>query len=149
LEKLLNQLPFEEDDDLNEANYRRTVHDFLYHALWAIKKIRRGELWAASDCNNQHLKDLTAKLLAWDAQLQGRRDTWHDGRFIHEWADRETYQRVAATFSDFDPERTRAAILRGVEVAEVLSSRIGVRAGFASLQDQFAVLSKIVSDNGL
>ena len=62
-------------------------HDFLYHALWAAKKLRRGELWVAKWCVDGYMKLQLLRMLEWHARVGDGRDTWHNGRFLESWAD--------------------------------------------------------------
>ncbi len=41
--------------------------DFLYHAMWAAKKLRRGELWVAKSCADDYMKEQLLRMLTWHA----------------------------------------------------------------------------------
>ena len=41
---------------LSEESFRNLTNDFMFHTVWAEKKIRRGELWTAIMCVNGYLK---------------------------------------------------------------------------------------------
>jgi aminoglycoside 6-adenylyltransferase len=58
--------------------------DFLYHAMWAAKKLRRGELWVAKSCADGYMKQQLLQLLTWHAHATHGPgyDTWHNGRFL-------------------------------------------------------------------
>src|SRR5207302_9540 len=47
-----------------EPEFLQAVHDFWYHAVWAAKKLRRGELWVAKSCCDSYLKGLLLDLIA-------------------------------------------------------------------------------------
>ncbi len=47
----------------DQAAFAQLTHDFWYHLLWAAKKLRRGELWIATQTCNCHLKGLLVTLL--------------------------------------------------------------------------------------
>ncbi len=89
---------------LTAAAFRETAHDFWYHAVWTAKKLRRGELWTAKTCCDGVMKGLLLKALEAHARAAsgGQRDTWHDGRFLEEWADPRAVAALAATFADYD-----------------------------------------------
>lgn len=43
-------------DLLSMDEFYNMVNDFLYHIIWASKKIQRGELWTAKMCIDAYLK---------------------------------------------------------------------------------------------
>jgi len=80
------------------------VGDFWYHVLWAAKKLRRGELWAAKMGCDGYLKRLLARMIGWTtvAQRGDEVDVWFDGRFIDRWADPGLLARLPASFGRYD-----------------------------------------------
>jgi aminoglycoside 6-adenylyltransferase len=63
------------------------VHDFWYHALWATKKLRRGEGLTARG-GVEYCKRLLLELARAHAQRRADApDTWHSERFAEQWAD--------------------------------------------------------------
>lgn len=52
----------------NQAAFAQLTHDFWYHLMWAAKKLRRGELWIATQSCDCYLKGLVVTLLAWHAR---------------------------------------------------------------------------------
>lgn len=85
-------------------DFRQCVDDFWYHVLWAAKKLRRGELWTAKSACDGHLKRLLLQMVAWRTRFEtgGRADTWHDGRFIDQWAPRDFLERLPETFARYE-----------------------------------------------
>jgi aminoglycoside 6-adenylyltransferase len=53
--------------------------DFLYHAMWAAKKLRRGQLWVAKSCADDYMKQQLLRMLTWLARATHGPgyDTWH------------------------------------------------------------------------
>jgi aminoglycoside 6-adenylyltransferase len=111
-----------------ELHWLETGHDFLYHAVWAAKKAKRGELWIAKSSCDGYLKNLILRLIEWHAQSKSDRDTWHKGRFLEHWAEPEILQELPGTFASYtlvDVQRALLANLRfyerfGREVARAL-----------------------------
>jgi aminoglycoside 6-adenylyltransferase len=56
-----------------EAEFAELVHEFWYQAVWASRKLRRGELWVASRGIDSGLGWLLGRMLAWHARGQRRR----------------------------------------------------------------------------
>jgi aminoglycoside 6-adenylyltransferase len=64
----------------DQAAFAQLTHDFRYHLLWAAKKLRRGELWVATQACNCHLGGLLVTLLGWHTvAAQPLADAWHGG----------------------------------------------------------------------
>jgi aminoglycoside 6-adenylyltransferase len=68
--------------------FLEVVNDFWFHSVWTAKKLRRGELWVATTCNNVYMKRNLLQMTEWyTLASQGcERDVWFDGRFIEQWA---------------------------------------------------------------
>jgi aminoglycoside 6-adenylyltransferase len=91
--------------------YRAVVDDFWYHALWAARKLRRGELFTAKEACDGHMKDLLLRMLAWHAgATRGwAYDTWHRGRFLEEWADPRMLAGLEEAYAHYNrPDMARA-----------------------------------------
>jgi aminoglycoside 6-adenylyltransferase len=100
-----------------EAEFSNLVQDFLFHYVWVLKKLGRGEVWIAHFCLNSYLKWRLLTMIEWQARAKNGLDydTWHDGRLIETWADPKIVQCFPKIFSRYD----RAEIKQGV--AEILS----------------------------
>ncbi len=53
-----------------QEEFLALCHDFLYHAVWAAKKLRRGELWIAKSCADGYMKQLLLGMLEWHARSE-------------------------------------------------------------------------------
>jgi len=85
--------------------FEALCHDFLYHALWTAKKLRRGELWTAKFCLDGYLKGrCLLPLLEWHAKATRGwdTDTWHGGRFLETWADPRAVAGLGDAFARYD-----------------------------------------------
>lgn len=82
------------------------VHDFWYHAVWAAKKLRRGELWTAKGCSDIYMKWRLLRMVEWHARArQGwDYDTWFEGRFLERWADPRVLEDLRGAFAHYDEE---------------------------------------------
>jgi aminoglycoside 6-adenylyltransferase len=101
------------------------VQDFWYHALWAAKKLRRGEAVTASFCLDAALRGALVELARLHArQLRPDVDTWHGSRFAERWADPRAlagYWRAAAG----SPEEIPSALLRLCDAFDELAADLG------------------------
>lgn len=100
----------EEFDDL--------THDFWYHALWATKKLRRGELWTAREGCDALLHRLLT-LLRWHSRATDpARDTWHGARFVERWADPRVLSALRDISPGFDAASLESAIRKIADLFE-------------------------------
>ena len=101
------------------------VQDFWYHALWAAKKLRRGEAVTASFCLDGALRGALVELARLHArQLRPAVDTWHGSRFAERWADPRgpaAYWRSAAG----GPDEIPTALLRLCDAFDELAADLG------------------------
>lgn len=104
------------------TEYRAVVDDFWYHALWAARKLRRGELFTAKGACDGHMKELLLRMLAWHAGATRGwvHDTWHRGRFLEEWADPRSLAQLRAAYAHY----SRPDIARALGVTMRLFGRI-------------------------
>lgn len=89
---------------LSERDYTNIVNDFWYHAVWAKKKLLRGELWMAKSCIDNYMKGLLFKIVECHAHaINGPDyDTWHGGRFFDEWAGDWIVERLSSCYSYYE-----------------------------------------------
>jgi hypothetical protein len=94
----------------DQAAFAQLTHDFRYHLLWAAKKLRRGELWVATQACNCHLGGLLVTLLGWHtAAAQPLADAWHGGRFLERWADPQVLGALGDAYAGYDAAEVAAA----------------------------------------
>lgn len=88
--------PMEEDEFVNMVN------DFFFHAVWAEKKLRRGEWWTAKMCIDAYLKRLLLRVL--ELAHCKETDVWHDGRFLDRWAGKAAADALKTCFAHYEPQ---------------------------------------------
>ena len=108
-------------------------HDFLYHAVWAAKKLRRGELWIAKACADGYMKQLLLEMIEWHArsELGWDYDTWHGGRFLEEWADPGALDGLREAFAYYDEADVRRALLATMALFRRIGRETAARVGCA------------------
>ena len=107
------------------------VNDFWYHALWSAKKIGRGEWWTAKTCVDGYLKmRLLTAVEQYEKALHGATyDTWHNGRFIEDWAEGWIIEALTGCYARYDQEEIPKALLATMnlfrKVAKHLAEEMG------------------------
>jgi aminoglycoside 6-adenylyltransferase len=87
------------------------VNDFWYHAVWAAKKLGRGEVLTAKGAVDSYMKRRLVRLLEWHARAADPHiDTWHDGRFFEEWADPRALVQLRDAFGYYDADDVARAL---------------------------------------
>jgi aminoglycoside 6-adenylyltransferase len=83
--------------------FQLAVNTFWYGAVYVAKQIRRRELWIVK-FRDWTMKEGLLKMLEWHAHtLHGwDYDTWHDGRFLVEWTDVQTWEALQHAFGRFN-----------------------------------------------
>ncbi len=96
-----------------QEEFLAVCQDFLYHAVWAAKKLRRGELWIAKSCTDGYMKQLLLEMIEWHARSERGwdHDTWHGGRFLEDWADPAALDGLREAFAYYNEADVRRALL--------------------------------------
>ncbi len=127
------------------------VNDFLYHAVWAAKKLRRGELWVGKQCVDVYMKRLLLRAIEWKLRtLRGwEYDTWFEGRFLEKWATADVILELKKTFALYDPESVKVALLATILMHRRLVNEIAERLGLSSRGSIYSrVLELVGSQTG-
>lgn len=115
---MLSHLPVPQNTILSEAEVQNLVQTFAFHILWAMKKIRRGELWSAKQCIDGYMKQLLLRMLECrEKACHGNSfDCWHDGRFLDQWLDEKFAARIPETFARYEAADLIRALSRTAEL---------------------------------
>jgi aminoglycoside 6-adenylyltransferase len=125
------RLPEEQMPDA--ASLHELASDFWYHALWAAKKLRRGEVFTAIDCVDGYLKWRLLALLRWHARLLDPTvDTWHGGRFLERWADPGALAALERAYAHYDVRDVARALWETVDLWQGLEEEVARRLGLES-----------------
>jgi aminoglycoside 6-adenylyltransferase len=116
-----------------QEEFLALCHDFLYHAVWAAKKLRRGELWIAKSCADGYMKQLLLGMIEWHARSERGwdHDTWHGGRFLEEWADPGVLDSLREAFARYDEADVRRALLATMDLFRRIGRENASRLGCA------------------
>jgi aminoglycoside 6-adenylyltransferase len=107
--------------------------DFWYHALWAAKKLRRGEVFTAKGCIDGYLKWRLVTLLEWHARsVDPALDTWHEGRFLERWADPGALAALEDAYARYDVRDVARALWATIDLWQGLEEETARRLGIDS-----------------
>jgi aminoglycoside 6-adenylyltransferase len=124
------------------------LDDFLYHAVWAAKKLRRGELWVAKVGCDMYMKILLLRMIEWHSRaIHGwDYDTWFGGRFLERWAEPEVLAELAKAFAHYDADDIKSALLQTMLIHRRLSIETGAKLGYHVSAEKYSEILKLVTD---
>ena len=107
----------------NQPEFLQVVNDFLYHALWTAKHLKRGELWWAKMCSDCHMQHLLLRMTEWHAHaMHGcNYDTWFRGRFLEKWADSRVVEGLHSAFAHYDVDDLSRALIEELKLFRWIS----------------------------
>ena len=131
MEDALRETPPPPPDGLPDAQaLRQLSSDFWYHALWAAKKLRRGEVFIATAGVNGYLKWRLVTLLEWHARsVDPEADVWHEGRFLERWADAGALAALESAYAHYDLRDVARALWATIDLWQGLEEETARRLG--------------------
>jgi aminoglycoside 6-adenylyltransferase len=117
-----------------EREFLGVVYDFLYHAVWTVKKLRRGELWTAKFCLDSHMKlKCLLPMIEWHTRATRgwTYDTWHGGRFLEQWAPPYILEGLQDAFAYYDKGDVKRALLSTMELFRRVSVETAEKIGYS------------------
>lgn len=117
-----------------EHEFLGVIYDFLYHSVWTVKKLGRGELWTAKFCLDSYMKSkCILRMMEWHARASKgwTYDTWYDGRFLEEWADPYVLKGLRETFAHYDEADIRRGLLATMSFFRKIAMEIAEKLGFS------------------
>ena len=116
-----------------KSEFVEVINDFLYHAVWTAKKLRRGELWTAIGCCDNYMKwRLLLPMIEWHARATHgwEYDTWFKGRYLEEWADPRALEALRDAFSQYDYDYIRRALFATMNLFRWLAMETAEKLGY-------------------
>jgi len=110
-----------------QNEFLEVIYDFLYHAVWIAKKLRRGELWTAIFCLDSYMESrCVLKMVEWHVRATKgwTYDTWHKERFLEEWGDPHTLKGLRETFAHYDETDIRRGLLATMDLFRKIAREI-------------------------
>lgn len=133
-----------------QADFDQLAADFWYHALWSARKLRRGEVFVAKAGIDGHMKTRLVTLLEWHARsVDPAVDTWHEGRFLEQWADPGALSALEKAFAHYDVRDVARALWETVDLFQVVEEESARRLGLSSERahaDLRRMLGEVVPD---
>lgn len=107
-----------EKKTITEQHFCNNVNNFWFHTIWAIKKLCRGEVWAAKNCIDGYLKNLLREMLECEAIAinSAEFNIWHDGRFFDEWVDPSVRSGLQEAYGKYDRESLQLALANTMDL---------------------------------
>lgn len=117
---------------LSESDFLKTVNLFWFVALYMAKQILRNELWVVK-IRDGTIKELLLQMIEWHEKAENGNeyDTWHAGRFLCEWASKETLAELQTSFGHFDRRDSWKALKATITLFQRLSHNISQTMNFS------------------
>ncbi len=117
----------------SQKEFTQLVSDFLYHAVWTAKKLRRCELLTAKECCDDYMKQRLLKMSKWHAFTTRGKDhnTWHGGRFFEQWADPRIVEGLRNAFAHYDENDIWRSLFATVDLFRWIASETADRLGLS------------------
>jgi molybdopterin-guanine dinucleotide biosynthesis protein A len=106
--------------------------DFWSTALWAARKLRRGEVFAAVDGVNGPMKRSLVTLMSWHAlAVDAQAEVWEAGRFLERWADPGALATLERAYAHYDLRDVTRALWETIDLFRWLEEETARRLGLA------------------
>ena len=117
---------------LSKQEFQNLTNDFWYHSVWAAKKIIRGEIWTAKYCVDTYMKSKLLSIIECRARIVNglEYDTWHNGRFIEQWADDWIITELQNCFSHYNKEDIKCALLSTMDLFRTIAAEVAKKGGY-------------------
>ena len=112
------------------AEFERTVNVFLYQAVWATKRLRRGERWRAHDDVDDYMRDLMLRMIEWHALARRVDGVMPESRQLERWAPPDVQADLPATFAAYDDGSIAEALVRSRALFRRLAREVAERWSF-------------------
>jgi len=115
-----------------QHDFTEVVSSFWHQCLRTARHLRRGELWWAKSACDGYLKARLLCMVEWQARATHAwdYDTWQEGRFLEEWADRRVVQGLRSAFAHYDPADIRRGLLATMDLFRWLAIETAQRLGY-------------------
>jgi len=123
--------PVVKHDLLPMEDFINMVNDFLFHVVWAAKKIQRGELWTAKMCIDSYLKNYLLRVIEMYAICVNKADVWHNGRFLEEWADEAILRELKLCFAHYDKQDMITVLISTHKLFSKLAGKVAGYCGYS------------------
>jgi aminoglycoside 6-adenylyltransferase len=117
----------------DEAELTQAVNQFWRYAGRAARKLRRGELWVATQLINGLLQQAVRMLAEWHTLAADRSaEVWYEGHFLEEWADARVVAALRGTLAPYQADGAWSALIVVCELFRWLSAETTARLGYTA-----------------
>ena len=118
--------------------------DFWSTALWAARKLRRGEVFLAVDGVNGSLTRSLVTLMSWHARaVDATAEVWDAGRLLERWADPGALAALENAFARYDVRDVARALWETIDLFQGLEEETARRLGLAVQLDHADLRGRI------
>lgn len=127
-----------------QDEFLEIVNDFIYHAVFTAKHLRRGELWWTVTCLDCYMQHLLLRMIEWHALAihDWKQDTWFRGRFLEEWAHPQAAKGLHEAFAHYDPEDIKRALLAAMDLFHWLATETAAMLNYQYPAEADAIVKK-------
>jgi aminoglycoside 6-adenylyltransferase len=113
------------NNPISQEAFLQIVNMFCFASLYVAKQILRNEFWVVNQ-RDKDCKQLLLQMIVWHAKaLHGATyDTWHEGRFIRDWAEKDVIDNLKLSFAGYDQNNSWKALTTSLELFNRLSSEV-------------------------
>jgi molybdopterin-guanine dinucleotide biosynthesis protein A len=130
----------------DEDAFRDLATDFWATALWAARRLRKGEVFASVDAVNGALKRSVVTLLAWHAlALDDDAPVLEAGRGIERWADAGALAALERAYAHYDLRDAARALWETIDLFHGLEEETGRRLAFEADLDHAELRSRVAA----
>lgn len=117
----------------SDEQFAALVQRIWLNAARVGQFLARGDLWRAKHVCDGVLKQYLLTLLEWHARaVHGPGyDTWHEGRYLDEWADPRAVAALPATFARYDRADLWRALEATLSLIRWLARETAARLGYS------------------
>lgn len=134
---------------MTRAEFQNVVSDFFFHCIWAMKKLLRGEIWAAKMSVDSYLKSIVLRVIALYSYVKNGCDTWHDGRFFDRWADEEIISAISTSFAYYNRKDIYRALCETKDIFTRISKEAARILGYDYPKSAEEYAEKFLRENSL
>jgi len=116
----------------DDAALYELAADFWATALWAGRRLRKGDVFLAVDTVNGALKRSLVVLLGWHAKaVDAEADVLEDGRHIERWADAGALSALELAYAHYELRDAARALWETIDLFQGLEEETAGRLGLA------------------
>jgi molybdopterin-guanine dinucleotide biosynthesis protein A len=134
----------------DESALHELSTDFWSTAIWAARRLRKGEVFVSVDAVNGSLKRSLVTLMSWHARaVDADAEVWDGGRLLERWADAGALSTLERAYAHYDLRDAARALWETVDLFQGLEEETARRLGLELALDHAELrqrLAEVVRD---